>query len=133
MYISSPVAEECEAVCTSQPYVGAKLAITKGGAMCKCQTESCNARRAVQGSQKLGSPPQQKNQATGTPRGATPPTPPRSTRPGGTRDSPDTGAPGQKHQRKATKEASRGGRPGGLHVAAIRGGKACHHEGQTDV
>ena len=45
MYISLPVAEEGEAVCTSQPYVGAKLAITKGGAMCKCQAESRNARR----------------------------------------------------------------------------------------
>ena len=31
-----PFAEEREAVCTLHPYVGAKLAITKGGTMCKC-------------------------------------------------------------------------------------------------
>ena len=62
---------EGEAVCMT-----AKPAITKGGAMCKCQAEACNARRAVQGSEKAEEPTLYENrEATGIPRGATPPFP----------------------------------------------------------
>ena len=101
-----PVAEEDEAVCTSQPYVGAKFAITNGGAMCKCQTESCNARKAVQGSEKPRNPPQQKNRGgTGTPRG--PPPSPQSLRAGG-REREGGGTPQTQDQSRGPQGNNRG-------------------------